>query len=170
MNWLDQIGNILQSYAGSAGGAATAPSAVREHFDQIAQVAPKSEVAEGLAEAFRSDQTPSFDQMVSNLFSHSDGEQRAGILNRLLAVAGPGILAQLPMLAGSLTGGQQITPQQAEKVPPETVQQMASQAEQKRPSIVDEVSGFYAEHPQVVKALGGAALAILIQKMANRER
>jgi hypothetical protein len=108
--------------------------------------------------------------MISNLFMHSDGQQRAGILNRLFGATGPGILTQLPGLAGLFSGGQQITPQQAEKVPPDVVQQIASQAEEKKPSIVEEVSGFYAEHPQVVKALGGLALAILIQKMARRER
>ena len=33
------------------------------------------------------------------------------------------------------------------------------------PSIVDQVSSFYSQHPQVVKALGGLALTIALQHM-----
>jgi hypothetical protein len=69
-----------------------------------------------------------------------------------------------------LQPGQQITPERAELVPPDAVQQMAANAERKNPSIVDQVSQFYAQHPDVVKALGGAALAIMIQRIARRER
>ena len=164
MNWLDQIGNVLQQYTG--GGAAVAPSPdVHDHFDQVARAAPQSVVADGLSEAFRSNQTPAFGEMVSNLFNRSNGEQRAGILNRLLEATGPGILAQIPGLAGMLGSGQQITPEQAQQVPAQAVQDLAMQAEKSNPSIVDQVSGFYARHPDVVKALGGLALTIALQKM-----
>ena len=170
MNWMDQIGNVLQRYTASGTGAASAPSDVHEHFDQVAQVAPKSAVAEGLADAFRSDQTPPFDQMISNLFMHSDGQQRAGILNRLLGATGPGILTHYLDWPGCFQADSRSRHNRPKKSPLDLVQQIASQAEQKKPYIVDEVSGFYAEHPQVVKALGGLALAILTQKMARRER
>jgi hypothetical protein len=40
-------------------------------------------------------------------------------------------------------------------------------SERSNPSIVDEVSGLYAQHPDVVKALGGLALSIAIQKIAR---
>jgi hypothetical protein len=168
MSWMDQIGNILQQYGGS--GAASAPDGVHEHFDHIAKAAPQSAVAEGLADSFRSNQTPPFSQMLSNLFSRSDGQQKAGILNTMLGSAGSGIFSQIPGLAGLLQPGQQVTPQQAEQLSPDTVQQIAAQAEQKNPSIVDQASSFYAQHPQVVQALGGAALAILIQRVAQKSR
>src|SRR4051794_26832446 len=164
MSWMDQIGNILQHYTGAGAGTASAPSEVHEHFDQVAQAAPQSALANGLSESFRSNQTPPFDQMLSNLFSHSDSQQKAGILNRLLGASGAGIMSQIPGLSGLLQPGQQITPQQADRVPTDTVQQIAAHAEQKNPSIVDQASQFYAQHPDVVKALGGAALAIMIQK------
>jgi hypothetical protein len=45
---------------------------------------------------------------------------------------------------------------------------MAAQAERRNPSVVDEVSGFYAQHPQAVKALGGLALTVALQHILKR--
>ena len=42
--------------------------------------------------AFRSHETPPFSQMLSTLFNNSNGEQRAGILKKLLASVGPSLL------------------------------------------------------------------------------
>jgi hypothetical protein len=53
-------------------------------------------------------------------------------------------------------------------VTPEQVQTIATHAQTRNPSIVDEVSGFYAQHPQVVKALGGLALTIALQHIMRR--
>jgi hypothetical protein len=61
-----------------------------------------------------------------------------------------------------------VTPQQASQVTPDQVQQIAAHAERQNPSIVDEVSGFYARHPQAVKAVGGLALTIALQHMLRR--
>ena len=46
----------------------------------------------------------------------------------------------------------------------------AHQAEQRDPSIVDRVSGFYAQHPTLVKALGAAAMWEVLRHMANHTR
>ncbi|MEJ7711338.1 MAG: hypothetical protein WKF84_16115 [Pyrinomonadaceae bacterium] len=48
-----------------------------------------------------------------------------------------------------------ITPEQAEQISPEEVQEIAAEAEQRDPSIVDRVSEVYAEHPTLIKTLGG---------------
>jgi hypothetical protein len=131
MGVMDQISDVLKQYAG---GSAQVPSNVGQHFDQVAQAAPQSTVADGLAAAFRSDQTPAFGQMLSGLFKQSGGEQKAGVLNQLLASVGPSALAQLAgggALAGMLSGGaKQITPEQAQTILPEVVQQLAAHAEE----------------------------------------
>ncbi|HXU21960.1 MAG TPA: hypothetical protein VN788_15360, partial [Verrucomicrobiae bacterium] len=76
MSWLNQVGHLLQQY--TSGGAAAAPAPdVHAHFDQVAQAAPSSVIAEGLAAAFRSNQTPAFGQMLSTLFTNSNGDQKA---------------------------------------------------------------------------------------------
>jgi len=169
MGWMNQIGGILQQYMGAAGEPPQPPPGVEQHFDQVSQNAPQGTLTDALSQVFRSDQTPSFGQMVSQLFNQSDNQQRAGLLNRLLASAGPGMLSQIGGLAG-LAGGGQVTPQQAGQISPNDVQVLATHAEQKNPSIVDQISGFYAQHPDVVKALGGLAMAIAIQHIARRER
>ena len=169
MNWMDQIGGLLKQYGG---GQTEASGNVEEHFDQAAQAAPASLLSEGLSAAFRSNQTPPFAQMASQLFGASGGSQQAGMLNTLLASAGPGLLSSLlsgggmPGLSSLLGGGvTQLTPEQAAQVPPEEVQQLAEHVEKHDPSIVDQISGFYSEHPTLIKTLGGAALAIAMSKM-----
>lgn len=190
MSWMDQIGNILQQYsgAGTPSGAAAQPASaqVQDDFDQFAQNAPPSAVADGLAAAFRSEQTPPFPQMLSRLFGQSDGTQRASILNTLIGALGPTVVAQIlarrgpggsggvtgNLLGGLLGGGgqPQVTPEIARQVPPEAVEEIAQQAEQRDPSIVDMASDFYAKHPQLVKTLGAAALAIALAKIAQRRQ
>ncbi len=172
MNWMNELGGILQQYSGT--GTAQAPDTVDDDFDQTAQAAPLGALANGLSAAFRSDQTPEFGQMIGNLFGQSNGQQRAGILNTLISTLGPTIAAQLfarkglSGLAGLLGGGQtEVTPEQAEQVSPEAVQDLAAHAEQRDPSIIDMASNFYAEHPTLVKTLGGAALAIALAKIVD---
>ena len=171
MGILDSLRDVLKNYSGdqmhnSANAA--------EHFDQVAQAAPNNIIADGLAAAFRSDQTPAFGNLVGHLFSHSNGEQKAGILNQLLASVGPEVLSQIGG-GGALAGllgrtGQQLSPDQAQAVSPETVQQLATQAEKSDPSIVDKASAFYAQHSTLVKTLGGAALTIALAKVAERQK
>ena len=185
MDWMNQLGGILQQYTGAQ--PANAPDTVHDDFDQLAANAPPSTLSEGLAAAFRSDQTPDFGQMAANLYSNSGGQQRAGILNTLLRAAGPAIMSQvlsrfssgggsgssgggLSGLIGLLGGGQhEVTPEQAEQVPPEAVAQIAEQAHQQDPSIIDRVSDFYAQHPTLIKTLGAAALTIALTKIAQRQ-
>jgi hypothetical protein len=163
MDWINTVQDVFQRYSGQGGGAAAAPDNPHEDYQQVAHAAPPQVVASGLSNAFRSDQTPPFPQMLANLFSHSDPNQRAGLLNRLLGALGPGAAAALPGL-----GGGRVSPEQTNQVTPDQVQQIAAHAERQNPSIVDEVSGFYAQHPQVVKALGGLALTIALQHMMRR--
>ncbi|MDQ3817894.1 MAG: hypothetical protein M3362_09400 [Acidobacteriota bacterium] len=125
MGLMDQLGGLLQQYAGAQ--AAEAPATVHDDFDQVAEQAPQSNLADGLSAAFRSDQTPPFGQMVGHLFGNASGQQRAGI------------------------------------------QEIAAQAEKQNPSVVDQISGFYAQHPKLVKTLGAAALTLVLARIAQRE-
>ena len=172
MDWLNQIGGILQQY-----GTGAAPARdVESHFDQVAEAAPQSALAEGLAAAFGSTQTPPPASMVSQLFEQSNSNQQAGLLNTLIASAGPGIVAQLLAgcgasgLANLLGSGQtQLTPEQASQLSPETVQQIAAEAEKQDPSLLDKLGEFYSEHPTLVKSLGAIALGVVMSKIANRQ-
>ncbi|HZQ63216.1 MAG TPA: hypothetical protein VFC24_17800 [Casimicrobiaceae bacterium] len=166
--------DILEQYANNAGTPASTPETER-HFDQVAQQAPRDVLAHGITQALASDQTPPFQQMVAQLFEHSDPQQRAGLLNQLLAAIGPAAMSSIASGAfgsalanavrGASTGAPQVTPAQASQVTPEQVQTVAEHAQQKDPGIIDRVGSFYAQHPQVVKALGGIALAIALGRM-----
>jgi len=165
MSWLNTITDLVERYSGQGGGAASAPQNPHLDYERATQTAPPNVVADGLAQSFRSDRTPPFPEMISHMFGQSDPNQRAGLLNRLLASAGPGVLAALPGLSGLLRGGGALTPEQASQVTPEQARQIAAHAEKQDPSVVDRVSSFYAEHPQVVQALGGLALTVALQHM-----
>jgi hypothetical protein len=52
--------------------------------------------------AFNSDKTPAFGQMLSTLFNNSTGDQKAGMINRLLSSVSPGTLTQILSGAGPL--------------------------------------------------------------------
>jgi hypothetical protein len=156
MAWTDALQDLLHKYSGAGGGTAAAPADPHGDFQQVAKAAPPGIVAGGLSQAFRSEQTPPFPQMLASLFNQSNPDQRAGLVNRLRAALDP----------GAAPGA--VTPQQASQITSDQVQQMAAQAERRNPSVVDEVSGFYAQHPQVVKAVGGLALTIALQHMLGR--
>ena len=173
MAWTDQVGNLLKQY--TSGGAAAQPAPdVHAHFDQVAQAAPASAIAEGLTAAFKSDKTPAFGQMLSTLFNSSNGEQKAGMLNQLMSSVSPVILTQVLSgagLAGLVGAGKtQLTPDQAQKLSPEAVQQLATHAQNSNPSVVESASNFYAQHTTLIKTLGGTALTVALAKIAERQK
>ena len=149
-----------------------APAAdVHAAYDQVAKAVSGGTLAEGLAHAFKSDQTPPFEQMLSGLFGQSSPDQKAGLLNQILSALGPGGVAQVLGAAGfgglasTLSEGS-VTPQQAQKIPPEAVQVLAQQAAKMDPSIVETAASFYAQHPTLVKAIGAGALALLMSRIS----
>ena len=173
MSWTDRVGSLLKQYTSSGAAAQPAPD-VHAHFDQVAQAAPVSAIAEGLTAAFNSDKTPAFGQMLSTLFNNSTGDQKAGMVNHLLSSVSPGVLTQVLSgagLAGLMGAGKtQLTPDQAQQLSPEVVQQLATHAQNSNPSVVESVSNFYAQHTTLVKTLGGAALTIALAKVAERQK
>jgi hypothetical protein len=179
MSWTDKVSSLLRQYTsgGAAAAAQTAPD-VHAHFDEVAQAAPQSAIAEGLTAAFNSDKTPAFGQMLSTLFNNSNGDQKAGMVNQLLSSVSPAMLTQvlsgagLAGMLGSLgsTRKPQLTAEQAQQLSPEAVQQLATHAQNANPSVVESVSNFYAQHTTLVKTLGGAALSIALAKVAERQR
>ena len=160
--------DVLNQYVGQQFGQPVA--AAPQHFDQVAQQAPPSVISQGLAGAFRADETPPFGEMVARLFGNSDPQQRAGLLNQLLASLGPGLASGGPVadLLRRFGTAPNLTPEQAATVTPEQVQEIAHRAEKQNPSIIDRVSDFYAQHPTLVRTLGAAALTIALAKMAQR--
>jgi hypothetical protein len=186
------LGKILDRYAGQD------QDGDNDDFDQVAQQAPPTVVSQGVAEAFRSDRTPPFPNMLGQMFGQSDPSTRAGILNQLIAVAGPALLSGAlsrgggmgsgmgsgmsggigGLLGGLLGGGggfgqsttPQITPEQASQVPPEAVEELAREAQQRDPDVISRVSDFAAQNPALVKGLGAVAVGIALKHLAGQKR
>ena len=138
---------------------------------QVAKSASPDLLGHGVAEAFRSDQTPEIGQMVGQLFGQSNSAQQAGLLNQILASVGPAVLASAA--GGALgkilaPGATQVTPDQASKLSPGQVQDIVTHANQTQPGLADQLGQFYAQHSSLVKTLGGAALVIALAKMRER--
>jgi len=156
------LGNLLGQYLGGGANAAQAS----DDFDRAAQSAPRETIAQGVIQALRSDQTPPFPQMLAQMFGNSNPDQRAGMLNQLIAGAGPGLLGKLGGLFGGNAGGK-VTPEQASQVSEAQIKDIAEQAQKENPGILDRMGEFYAEHPTAVKAIGATALAVALGAMAQ---
>lgn len=188
------LNDLLNQYAENQD-----PDHAEQDFDQIATQVPSSAMSGGLAEAFRSDQTAPFPNMLGQMFGQSSPDMRAGLLNQLIAMAGPAILSGMMSrsggvgpsagteagmgglggLLGSLLGGgsgfgqgqmPEITAEQASGVTPEAVEEIARQAQDQDPSIIDRVSDFAAQNPGLVKGLGAVAAGIALNHLAKQRR
>ncbi len=171
MAWMDEISDIVSRYAGGAGGAAPATANPHQDYCSIANAAPQQVLADALSHAFRSDRTPDFPEMVSSLFRQSNPDQRAGLLGHLIEAAGPTAPTGLPVqstLADTVGGRQSIAAEAASQVTGDQVRRMANQAQQNDPSTIDRVSGFYAQHPAAIKALGATAITIAIRRIVGQ--
>jgi hypothetical protein len=174
MNWLNQVTDIMDKYA--TGNTRNVPDSVDADFDRLSTHAPTAAISDGLAEAFRSQHTPPFANMLSQLFNRSPTTQRANVLNTLIATLGPTVVSQLLSKHGASRAAQElqagntkISPEIAEQIPADSVQAVAAEAEKKDPSIVDRISTFYAEQPALIKTLGGLALTVAMAKVAQRQ-
>ena len=166
--------DILKQYADR-------PTDTHTDFDEVARQVPSDVLGSGIAQAFRSEQTPAFGNMMGSLFGGSNPQQRAGVLGQLLRSVAPAVLSSIA--GGALgrfaqgmqgAGGAQqatpapISPSEIEQITPEQVTQIAGAAEKADPSVLDKMGSYYAQHPELVKVLGGTALAIALGQMATR--
>ena len=141
-----------------------------QQFDKVTQNAPNDILAKGLSAAFDSKQTPDIGAMASQLFGQSSGTQQAGMLNQLIKSLGPVVMAGLAggVLKKVMAPGQtQITPEQAQQLSPQQVQDVVSQANQAHPGVADQLGEFYAQHRGLVNTLGGIAATIALMKMKD---
>ena len=166
------IADILKQYADR-------PTDTQTDFDEVAREVPRDVLGSGIAQAFRSEQTPDFGSMIGSLFGGSNPQQRAGLLGQLIGAVGPAVLSSIAggalgrMFQGGGSAGarqRQVTPDDVVDMTPDQVREVASAAEKSDPGIMDRIGAYYAEHPEVVKVLGGTALAIALGQMATRMR
>jgi hypothetical protein len=159
MGLLDTVKDVLAQYGGGGGVEANA----EKDFHQLSQSADAGTLAHGIAEVMKSDQTPPFAQIVSQLFANASSDQKADMLKTLLSSASPDQQAKLAsMLATASPAAGQAA------ASPDTIASVARSVEQSNPGVIDTMSAFYAQHPTLVKTLGSAALMIAMRKIAER--
>jgi len=152
------------------------PQEVHAAYDEMAKTLPPGTLADGLAQAFHSDRTPPFEQMVCGLFRGSDPSQKADLLNQLVRSLGSGRAAEifssngLGRLAAGAAAGGALTPAQAHEVPTQAVEALAKSAAGKDPTIMDRAAGFYAQHPTLVKTIGVGSLALLMSRISTAQK
>jgi hypothetical protein len=106
MGLLDDVKGMLTQYA-----AGSMPSGdAGAHFQQVTQSVDSGTLAQGIAAAMRSDQTPPFAQLVSQLFASGSGDQKMAMLSTLLSSVPPEQRAELSTLIPGLGAGTPATP------------------------------------------------------------
>ncbi|MDF3036478.1 MAG: hypothetical protein K0S28_1752 [Paucimonas sp.] len=171
------IAGILRQYA--------QPGALQEnniegHFEQVARELPMEDVSLGLKEAFLSERTPSFADLVGLLFRQANPQEKAGMLSHLLrGMPSPGIASLLGGGgASSPIGGVlamagsgeiiNVSEAAASQIEPEQFEEIAHRAEQETPEIVEHMSAFLATNPALAKMLGNGPLSLALEKIAQR--
>ena len=86
------IADILKQYADR-------PTDTHTDFDEVSRQVPREVLGDGLAQAFRSPQTPDFGNMVGSLFGGSNPQQRAGLLGQLIRSVAPAVLSLAAFVA-----------------------------------------------------------------------
>src|SRR5262245_66487070 len=118
MGLMDDVKGMLAQYASGLAPSDDAGA----HFQQVAQSVDSGTLAQGIAAAMRSDETPPFAQLVSQLFASGSGDQKAAMLSLLLSAVSPEQRAQLSAVAPALGLSSASTAPDAAAVAPSAVQ------------------------------------------------
>jgi hypothetical protein len=173
MDLMGMLGGVLQQAE-----SGQIPQNIDQHVDTAASAIGPGMLGDVLSHVFNSNQTPPFGQMLGGLFGQSNPNLQANVLNGLIGAAGPAVLGGLLSggglsgLAGIFGGGppRQLTPEEASKISPQEVQQIAHQVQQTNPGVVDKISAIYANHPTLVKTLGTGAMVLALRKIAEMQQ
>lgn len=147
---------------------------VEQDYAQMAQRLPVEEMTDGLSQAFRSENTPSFVETVSLSYERGNAEQRADMLIRLIdgvsqkalwPLQDAGMLQQ--PAKGCDAGHVVVDLSKAEQFRPELIEHVAHHVEREDDQAIDKMSGYYAENPHMAKTLGGPMLGIVLEKLAE---
>jgi hypothetical protein len=161
MGLLDSMKDMLAQYTGGAGG-----ENAEADFHKVAQSADAGTLAQGIAEVMRSDKTPPFAQIVSQLFANASPDQKAAMITALVSAVPAEQRGTLGAMLGgsgraSVAGAPTTLPSKDE------VATMAQRAEQSGAGVIEAMSNFYAQHPTLVKTLGTTAMVIAMRKIAE---
>jgi hypothetical protein len=160
MGLLDSMKDMLAQYTRGAGtGNAEAD------FHKVAQSADAGTLAHGIAEVMRSNETPPFAQIVSQLFNNASSDQKSAMIAALVSAVPADQRGPLAAMLGGSAPGSSAAP--ATMPSQDTVASMAQRAERSGAGVIEAMSRFYAQHPTLVQTLGTTAMVIAMRKIAE---
>ncbi len=165
MDWLNMLGKYMERQQAGGTSPGHVGGDVYRDFGEVAQKAPRSTLVEGLAEAFRSNQTPPFGEMIAHLFSQASPDQRAGIAGRLLNIAPESVTGGLAAMFGK---NREVKPEDTANLSPDMIRNIADEAAKKDPGIIDRISDLLADHPSLLKNLDIGSLATALGAIGMR--
>jgi hypothetical protein len=163
MGFLDDIGGLLQQYAG---GSNVNPDQARRDYDAIAGKVPPHVLGSVIGPALASLGRQEVQTRILNSATEMTPSVRGQFLQQLLAAAGRSganittMLSQLGVNPSVAT-----TPEQAS---PDEVAKVAAHVHDTRPDLFNEAMHFYSEHPTLVKVLGTLAIAKIAQRLSTQ--
>jgi hypothetical protein len=164
MGFLSGLGDLAKKFTEGEGGV----------NPEVLNQAPQSAIASGLEQVLSQGGAGGFAEQASKLFANSNSSQQASVLNSLMAVAGPAIIAKLgagsPLASLLNNSNGQVTPEQAATVSPDEVQALAEHAHSEDSSIIGKISEVYSAHPQMIQALGAAAVALAAAHISKSQQ
>lgn len=119
---------------------------------------------------------PSFGDLVGELFHQGSAEFRAAVLNRVLEAMRPSLVSEvlgqdyLPGLQVLLGNGRtEVTPEEADRVATEELEQMAEQGAALDPHLVERFNELLAENSRLFyEQFGGTPINTALSGIANR--
>jgi hypothetical protein len=163
MSFLDQLGPLLQQYAG--GQAAATDAEAHAHYDQITSAVPPHELGRAIGPALTTLPAPDLRDRVSASASAAamTADQRGSLVQTLLAGFGPQVGSLLAML-----GLNPALAQNPSQATPADAGALAAHVKEARPDIFNQAMAVYAQHPTLVKVLGSIAIAKIAQQLTRR--
>ena len=161
MSLLDQLGPLLQQYAG--GQAARTEAEAHAHYDQIHAAVPQQQLRHVIGPALNTLPADQVRDRVEATAAQMTGPQRGSFVQSLLEGLGPQVSSVLSSL-----GLNPALAQDPSAATPADTGTLAAHVQQQRPEIFNQAMAFYAQHPTLVKMLGTLAIARIAQQLTNR--
>lgn len=164
MAFWNEIGDVLDKYAGGPSGDAATQQEAHGDYDRIASAVPGPVLGSVIGPALSTLGAGAIRDRVTASASHMTPDTRGQFLQTLLGAA-----SRVGGGSGSLLSQLGISPSVAanpQQASPADVGTVAAAVHQNHPEAFNEAMSFYKEHPTLVKALGTIAIARIAQQLS----
>ena len=103
--------------------------------------------------------------LVKQLYENSNDDQKHAMVKHVVDLLGPQAsdIASKSLGIALPSDSTELSPDQVAGLTPEQVQSFIALAHQQAPQLTDHLSSFYSQHADLIKSVGGVALAFINQ-------